>query len=158
MCTMSLAILGAVNVPDCFSVSMLRCVTWVVRRVPLLISPGTDKAYKWIVCLRLIWVTWTMRRVSLCWSHQELIKRINGTVCGSTIYLCSFTYTLFMLTHMSWCIYALCNSLGSFGLTLDWCRCVSQVLVVRPLSKCRGHGGELWRLKFKAVLLDTVRP
>ena len=31
------------------------------------------------------------------------------------------------------------NSLGSFGLTLVWCRCVSQVLVVPTLISLRGE-------------------
>ena len=39
------------------------------------------------------------------------------------------------------------NSLGSFGLTLVWCRCVSQVLGAPLVSKCE-IWGELWELPF----------
>ena len=39
------------------------------------------------------------------------------------------------------------NSLGSFGLTLVWCRCVSQMLGAPLISKCRNQG-ELRGLPF----------
>ena len=48
------------------------------------------------------------------------------------------------------------NSLGSFGLTLVWCRCVSQVLVAPQISKCRSWG-ELWDLPLEAGHVDHYR-
>ena len=49
------------------------------------------------------------------------------------------------------------NSLGSFGLTLVWYRCVSQVLVMQPLTKCRGFGVTYEECFWKADLLDLCQ-
>ena len=47
------------------------------------------------------------------------------------------------------------NSLGSFGLTLVWCRCVSQVLGAPLVSKCE-IWGELRGYHLKAGLVDLL--
>ena len=60
-----------------------------------------------------------------------------------------------LIIYMAYLYYT--NSLGAFGLTLVWCRCVSQVLGAPLISKCREFRRELWELLLEAGLVDLCR-
>ena len=69
-------------------------------------------------------------------------------ICGNTLVDKDINLELGMFACLIYKVPLFCsNSLGSFGLTLVWCRCVSQVLGAPLISKCR-NWGELRGLPF----------
>ena len=72
--------------------------------------------------------------------------KVHVLKCGSTLIDKDINLELVMFACLIYKVSLSCsNSLGSFGLTLGWCQCVSQVLGASLISKCR-YRGELWEI------------
>ena len=81
--------------------------------------------------------------------------KVHVLICCSTLVDKDINLEVGMFACLIYKVSLSCtNSLGSFGLTLVWCRCVSQGLVVPLISKCREFLGELWELLLEAGLVD----
>ena len=116
---MSLAIRVAANVPG-------------LRGCQIMSSCEDDNEV-----FRLQWWNFVGGFRSFLWIPRVKIKNKDKSIYDAPVYA---LYNYIIILY---------NSLGSFGLTLVWCRCVSQVLVAPWISKCREFGvscGDyLWR-------------
>ena len=74
--------------------------------------------------------------------------KVHVLKCGSTLIDKDINLELVMFACLIYKVSLSCsNSLGSFGLTLVWCLCVSQVPGTPLISKCESWG-ELRDLPF----------
>ena len=82
--------------------------------------------------------------------------KVHVLICGSILVDKDASLELIMFVCRIYKAFLSCsNSLGSFGLTLVWCRCVSQVLGAPLINKCE-NWGELRGYHLKAGLIDLL--